>query len=172
MTFVADAQHAQRRNRRQALCLFTELPRRFILRTSPKRSSKKFAPTLDCWHHMYRWKAPAHSLYKREEGENTMQVEGITWHALTLKADHFGATKKLLIEVFGLRPAIDTTAIRGSRCPTAPSLSSTHQKPSLPTVSTKVASCSASGWRTSKRPQRNWLRPDASFWARSLASSR
>ena len=37
-----------------------------------------------------------------------MQVEGITWHALTLQADHFGATKKLLIEVFGLRPAIDT----------------------------------------------------------------
>ena len=37
-----------------------------------------------------------------------MQVEGITWQALTLQADHFGATKKLLIEVFGLRPAIDT----------------------------------------------------------------
>ena len=37
-----------------------------------------------------------------------MQVEGITWHALTLKADQFGPTKKLLIEVFGLRPAIDT----------------------------------------------------------------
>ena len=37
-----------------------------------------------------------------------MQVEGITWHALTLEADEFGATKKLLIEVFGLRPAIDT----------------------------------------------------------------
>ena len=37
-----------------------------------------------------------------------MQVEGITWHALTLQADQFGPTKKLLIEVFGLRPAIDT----------------------------------------------------------------
>jgi predicted enzyme related to lactoylglutathione lyase len=36
-----------------------------------------------------------------------MQVEGITWHALTLKADEFDPTKKLLIEVFGLRPAID-----------------------------------------------------------------
>ena len=57
---------------------------------------------------MYRWKATAHSLYEREEGENAMQVEGITWHALTLEADEFGATKKLLIEVFGLRPAIDT----------------------------------------------------------------
>ena len=37
-----------------------------------------------------------------------MQVEGITWHALTLEAEEFGPTKKLLIEVFGLRPAIDT----------------------------------------------------------------
>jgi hypothetical protein len=57
---------------------------------------------------MYRWKAPAHSVYEREEGENAMRVEGITWHALTLEADEFGPTKKLLIEVFGLRPAIDT----------------------------------------------------------------
>ena len=37
-----------------------------------------------------------------------MHVEGITWHALTLQADQFGATKKLLMEVFALRPAIDT----------------------------------------------------------------
>ena len=37
-----------------------------------------------------------------------MQLEGITWHALTLQANEFGPTKKLLIEVFGLRPAIDT----------------------------------------------------------------
>ena len=37
-----------------------------------------------------------------------MQVEGITWHALTLQADEFGPTKKLLIEVFALWPAIDT----------------------------------------------------------------
>ncbi len=37
-----------------------------------------------------------------------MQVEGITWHALTLQAEEFGATKKLLIEVFGMKPAIDT----------------------------------------------------------------
>ena len=36
-----------------------------------------------------------------------MQLEGITWHALTLQAHEFGATKKLLIEVFGLRPAIE-----------------------------------------------------------------
>jgi predicted enzyme related to lactoylglutathione lyase len=56
---------------------------------------------------MYRCKATAHSLYEREEGENAMQLEGITWHALTLQAHEFDATKKLLIEVFGLRPAIE-----------------------------------------------------------------
>ena len=36
-----------------------------------------------------------------------MQLEGITWHALTLQANEFGPTKKLLIEVFALRPAIE-----------------------------------------------------------------
>jgi predicted enzyme related to lactoylglutathione lyase len=36
-----------------------------------------------------------------------MQLEGITWHALTLQANEFDPTKKLLIEVFGLRPAIE-----------------------------------------------------------------
>ena len=36
-----------------------------------------------------------------------MQLEGITWHAITLQADQFGPTKKLLTEVFGLTPAIE-----------------------------------------------------------------
>ena len=36
-----------------------------------------------------------------------MQAEGITWHALTLQADKFGPTKKLLMEVFALKPAIE-----------------------------------------------------------------
>ena len=34
-----------------------------------------------------------------------MQVEGITWHAIILEADEFAATKKLLVETFGLTPA-------------------------------------------------------------------
>jgi len=37
-----------------------------------------------------------------------MQVEDITWHALTHEVDEFAATEKLLMEVFGLTPAIDT----------------------------------------------------------------
>ena len=36
-----------------------------------------------------------------------MQLDGITWHAITLQADEFDATKKVLIEVFALRPAIE-----------------------------------------------------------------
>jgi len=36
-----------------------------------------------------------------------MEVEGITWHAVILEADEFAATKRLLIGVFGLTPAID-----------------------------------------------------------------
>jgi hypothetical protein len=88
-----------------------------------------------------------------------MQLEGITWHAITLQANEFGPTKKLLIEVFGLRPAIEEDDY-------------TTFPMSLPTASTTAAWCSASGSMTSKRPQRNWLRPDASSWARSLATSR
>ena len=67
-----------------------------IQRSAWKEYSKNFAPTLDCWQHMYQCKATAHSLYERKEGVNAMHVEGITWHAITLQADQFGPTKKLL----------------------------------------------------------------------------
>jgi predicted enzyme related to lactoylglutathione lyase len=36
-----------------------------------------------------------------------MQLQGVTWHAITLQANQFGPTKKLLMDVFGLRPAIE-----------------------------------------------------------------
>jgi hypothetical protein len=36
-----------------------------------------------------------------------MQIEGITWHGLTLEPDQFAATKKLCREVFGLTPTIE-----------------------------------------------------------------
>jgi hypothetical protein len=36
-----------------------------------------------------------------------MQVEGITWYAVTLEDDEFAAMKKLVVEVFGLTPLID-----------------------------------------------------------------
>ena len=36
-----------------------------------------------------------------------MQVEGITWHAVTLEDDEFAAMKKLAVEVFGLTPLVE-----------------------------------------------------------------
>ena len=36
-----------------------------------------------------------------------MQVQGITWHGVTLEPDHFTAMKKLCGEVFGLTPMIE-----------------------------------------------------------------
>ena len=36
-----------------------------------------------------------------------MQVEGITWHGVTLESDKFETTKKLYREVFGLTPMIE-----------------------------------------------------------------
>jgi hypothetical protein len=36
-----------------------------------------------------------------------MHVQGITWHAVVLEAEEFAATHQLLIETFGLQPAID-----------------------------------------------------------------
>jgi hypothetical protein len=36
-----------------------------------------------------------------------MQVEGITWHAVTLEPDQFAATKKLFGETLGLTPMLE-----------------------------------------------------------------
>jgi hypothetical protein len=36
-----------------------------------------------------------------------MQVEGITWHGVTLEPDQFNAMNKLCHEVFGLTPMIE-----------------------------------------------------------------
>ena len=36
-----------------------------------------------------------------------MQIEGITWHAVTLEPEQFAATKKLYREVFGLTPMVE-----------------------------------------------------------------
>jgi len=37
-----------------------------------------------------------------------MNVEGITWHALTLEPGEFAATKAFAIHVLGLEPEVDT----------------------------------------------------------------
>ena len=53
-----------------------------------------------------------------------MHVEGITWHAIVLEADEFAATKKLLVETFGLTPAIEQEGWALFRRRTAPSSTS------------------------------------------------
>ncbi|HEV3409214.1 MAG TPA: VOC family protein, partial [Chthoniobacterales bacterium] len=45
------------------------------------------------------------------ERKNTMQVDGITWHALTLEPAQFAATKKLVTETFGLTPMMEMEGV-------------------------------------------------------------
>ena len=40
-----------------------------------------------------------------------MQVDGITWHALTLEPAQFAAMKKLIIETFGLTPMMEMEGV-------------------------------------------------------------
>ena len=40
-----------------------------------------------------------------------MQVEGITWHAVTLKGDAFDETKKLVSDVIGLTPMFEQPGV-------------------------------------------------------------
>ena len=40
-----------------------------------------------------------------------MQVDGITWHALTLQPAQFAATKKLVTETFGLTPMMEMEGV-------------------------------------------------------------
>ena len=49
----------------------------------------------------------------------TMQVEGITWHGVTLEPEPFTAMKKLCREVFGLTPMTEQEGWTLFRCLTA-----------------------------------------------------
>jgi hypothetical protein len=53
-----------------------------------------------------------------------MEIEGITWHGVTLEPDQFSVMKKLCRDVFGLTPMIEQDGWRCSRCRTAPSSTS------------------------------------------------
>lgn len=37
-----------------------------------------------------------------------MKVEGVTWHGLVLEAEQFAATRRLMVDTFGLEPMIET----------------------------------------------------------------
>jgi hypothetical protein len=39
--------------------------------------------------------------------ESTVNVEGITWHAIVLDPEPFAATKALMTETFGLVPEVE-----------------------------------------------------------------
>ena len=40
-----------------------------------------------------------------------MQLEGITWHALTLEPDAFAATKNLMTDTFGITPGMEMEGV-------------------------------------------------------------
>src|SRR5215212_11399884 len=62
-----------------------------------KQASGKSAQILEVWHHIRRddWE------------EKTVNVEGITWHAIVLDPEPFAATKALMTETFGLAPEVE-----------------------------------------------------------------
>ena len=101
-----------------------------------------------------------------------MQLEGITWHPLTLQAHEFGPTKKVLIEVFGLRPAIEEDGY--TRFPMSNgTILELYAPGAIPAYGFNEGGIVFGfGWENIERPQRNWLRLDASYWGRSHASSR
>ena len=98
-----------------------------------------------------------------------MQIQGITWHAVVLKADEFAATKKLVTEVFGLTSLIeqDGWALFPMSNGTILDLYAPY---TFPPTASMTASSSASGSTTSRQLQRSSRRRDASFLARSRAS--
>jgi hypothetical protein len=61
--------------------------------------------------------------------EEHMKVEGITWHGLVLEAEHFAATRKLIIDTFGLEPMIEMEGWSLLACRTAQSSTSSHRRP-------------------------------------------
>ncbi len=50
--------------------------------------------------------------------ERTVNVEGITWHAIVLDPEPFAATKALMTETFGLAPEVEDEGMVCSSCPT------------------------------------------------------
>ena len=62
---------------------------------------RKSAQILEVWHHIRRddWE------------EKTVNVEGITWHAIVLEPEPFASTKALMTETFGLAPAMEMEGV-------------------------------------------------------------
>ena len=100
-----------------------------------------------------------------------MQVEGITWHAIVLETDEFATTKKLLVETFGLTPAIEQEGWTMFPMSNGTVLDLYAPGAIQPTAST-TGSCSVSGSKTSKSPLSTSPAQDASSSGTSRASRR
>jgi hypothetical protein len=82
-----------------------------------------------------------------------MQVEGITWHGLTLEPEPFAAMKKLCREVFGLTPMMEQDGWTLFSMPNGTMLDLFKPNSELiPSYGLNDASCSVSGSTTSTRP--------------------
>jgi hypothetical protein len=100
-----------------------------------------------------------------------MRVEGITWHAIVLEADEFAATKQLLVQTFGLSPAIEQEGWALFPMPNGTILD-LYAPGAIPATASTTASCSVSGSKTSKPHQPSSPPQDASSSAKSLASTK
>jgi hypothetical protein len=100
-----------------------------------------------------------------------MHVEGITWHAIILEADEFAATKKLLVETFGLTPAIEQEGWALFPMPNGTILD-LYAPGAIPAYGFNEGIVFGSGSKTSKPPQPSSPPQDASSSAKSLASKK
>ena len=100
-----------------------------------------------------------------------MQVEGITWHAVTLKGDAFDETKKLVSDVLGLSPMFEQPGVSVFSTQNG-TLLELYTPEGVPSYGYTVTSHSVSVSTTSRLLLRSWPTPDMSCWARSPGSKR
>jgi hypothetical protein len=102
-----------------------------------------------------------------------MQIEGITWHGVTLEPDQFSAMKKLCREVFGLTPMIERDGWTLFPMQNGTVLDLIEPDSELiPAYGLMTASCSASVLTTSKPLPLNSKRQVVSCCATFIASPR
>ena len=68
--------------------------------------------------------------------EKTVNVEGITWHAIVLEPELFAATRALMTETFGLAPAMEAEGMVLFIMPNGTMLELNAPRPSPNTAST------------------------------------
>jgi hypothetical protein len=99
-----------------------------------------------------------------------VQVEGITWHALTLKGDAFDETKRSVNDALGLTPMFEQPGVSVFSMPNGTILEPHTRLKVFRHTDTTTASHSVAVSTTSRRHLRSWPRPDTSCWARDHPS--